>query len=97
MSMYKNIIIIFCISLIVRLLFSFYFQIYYFGDLTFEYADSPQYLLPIINLINNGEYIIDAFLTDSKYFRPPVYPLILGFFYLVSLLYFVLLLLKGKR
>jgi len=67
-----------------RLLFSFYFQQFYFGDFIFKYADTSSYLNPILNLINNGEYIGDKYLTDSRYFRPPVYPLFLGLFHLIS-------------
>lgn len=79
-----DVVSIFLIALILRLLFSFYFQQFYFGDFTFTYADTSSYLNPILNLINDGEYIGDKYLTDSRYFRPPVYPLFLGLFHLIS-------------
>lgn len=75
---------IFITALAMRVLFSFYFQQFYFGDFVFKYGDTSTYLNPIINLINNGEYIHDYFLGDSRYFRVPVYPLFLGFLYLIS-------------
>ena len=76
-------IMLFIAALTIRLLFSFYLQQFYFGHFEFKYADGPQYLNPVINLINNGEYRGDAFLDDSRYFRPPVYPFFLGIIYLV--------------
>lgn len=79
-----DVVSIFLIALILRLLFSFYFQQFYFGDFKFKYADSSSYLNPILNLINYGEYIGDKYLTDSRYFRPPVYPLFLGLFHIIS-------------
>jgi hypothetical protein len=79
-----DVVSIFLIALILRLLFSFNFQQFYFGDFTFKYADTSSYLNPILNLINNGEYIGDKYLTDSRYFRPPVYPLFLGLFHIIS-------------
>ena len=79
-----NFIILFLVALILRLLFSFYFQQFYFGKFEFEYGDGFTYLLPIINLINKGEYVLDDFLNDSKYFRVPVYPFFLGLFYIIS-------------
>ena len=79
-----DIVSILLIALVVRLLFSFYFQQFYFGNFTFKYADTSSYLNPILNLIYNGEYIGDKYLTDSRYFRPPVYPLFLGLFHIIS-------------
>ena len=79
-----TLIALFVIALILRLLFSFYFQQFYFGGFEFKYGDGNSYLGPILNLINNGEYRGDKFLDDSRYFRVPVYPLILGFFHLIS-------------
>jgi 4-amino-4-deoxy-L-arabinose transferase-like glycosyltransferase len=76
-------IYLFIIAIVVRIIFSFYFQKFYFGELVFKYADTSSYLNPILNLINNGEYIGDKYLIDSKYFRPPVYPLMLGIFLLI--------------
>jgi len=78
-----DLLLLFSFSLLLRISFSFYFQKYYFGELTFKYADTSSYLEPILNLINNGEYIGDKYLTDSRYFRPPVYPFFLGFFHLI--------------
>lgn len=80
----KNLIWLFATALILRLLFAFYFQQFYFGGFEFKYGDGLTYLNPIINLINSGEYRGDRFLDDSKYFRPPVYPLFLGASYLLS-------------
>ncbi len=74
---------LFLSALLVRLLFSFYFQKFYFGDFQFKYGDGSTYLNPIINFVNNFEYIGDVFISDSKYFRPPVYPTFLGIIYLL--------------
>ena len=38
----------------------------------------------MINFIEIGEYRGDLFLDDSKYFRPPVYPIFLGIIYLLA-------------
>ncbi|MEA1954176.1 MAG: glycosyltransferase family 39 protein [Campylobacterota bacterium] len=76
-------ITIFTLALILRLVFSFYFQQFYFGEFVFKYRDTPGYLNPILNLINHGIYIGDFYLEDSKYFRVPVYPTFLGFVYLI--------------
>ena len=56
-------IMLFIAALTIRLLFSFYLQQFYFGHFEFKYADGPQYLNPVINLINNGEYRGHAFFT----------------------------------
>lgn len=79
----KIIASIFFIALAIRLIFSFYFQQFYFGKFTFTYADTSTYLTPILNLFDRGEFIGDKFIADSRYFRPPVYPFFLGFFYSV--------------
>ena len=84
MSSRKNVAVIFIVALLARLLFSFHFQKYYFGNLTFQYGDTFTFLDPILNLIKSGEYIGDRFLTDSRYFRVPVYPFFLGFFHLAA-------------
>ena len=76
--------VVFLTALIIRLLFSFYFQQFYFGGYEFKYGDGMTYLDPILNLINNGEYIGDKYLADSRYFRPPVYPFFLGIIYIIS-------------
>jgi 4-amino-4-deoxy-L-arabinose transferase-like glycosyltransferase len=71
-------------ALIIRLLFSFYYQQFYFGGFEFKYGDGLSYLEPILNLIDSGEYRGDRFLDDSRYFRPPVYPFFLGIIYLAT-------------
>ena len=82
--MNRNIILLFTLALLLRLLFSFYFQQFYFGSFEFKYGDGLTYLNPILNLINLGEYRGDIYFDDSKYFRPPLYPMILGIFYILS-------------
>jgi 4-amino-4-deoxy-L-arabinose transferase-like glycosyltransferase len=79
----KSLFILFITALIIRILFSFYFQQFYFGSFEFKYRDGFTYLDPIVNLIKNGEYRGDYFLDDSKYFRPPLYPIFLGIVYLL--------------
>jgi hypothetical protein len=76
-------LLIFVISIILRLSFSFYFQQFYFGDFVFKYKDTYTYLNPILNLINHGSYIGDMYIEDSKYFRVPAYPIFLGAVHLV--------------
>jgi len=71
-------VVIFLVALTLRLLFSFYFQQFYFGEFVFKYRDTSGYLNPILNLINHGTYIGDFYLEDSKFFRVPVYPSFLG-------------------
>ena len=79
-----RLILVFIFALIIRLSFSFYFQQYYFGTYQFKYSDGITYLDPIINFIEIGEYRGDLFLNDSKYFRPPIYPIFLGIIYLLT-------------
>jgi 4-amino-4-deoxy-L-arabinose transferase-like glycosyltransferase len=79
----RTLTFLFLAALVLRLAFSFYFQQFYFGRFEYKYGDGLSYLSPIINFINNGEYRGDAFLDDSKYFRPPVYPAFLGAIYLL--------------
>jgi hypothetical protein len=74
----RVLLILFLFALAIRLSFSFYFQQFYFGQFTFEYKDTPGYLLPVINLLEHGTYIGDYFIKDSMYFRVPVYPFFLG-------------------
>ena len=74
----RAVTILFLAAMSVRLLFSFHFQIYYFGELTFSFRDTSSYLDPMLNLLNFGNYQGDMFLDDSKFFRVPVYPVILG-------------------
>ena len=81
----KKILLIFLITaLVIRISFSFYFQKFYFGELTFELNDTESYLRPILNLIEYGRYQGDLFLDDSKYFRMPLYPTFLGFIYTIA-------------
>lgn len=74
---------IFLCALIVRLSFAFYFQALYFGEMTFEFKDTPTYILPFTNWLDFGRYQGDLFLPDSQFFRPPVYPFFLGAFYII--------------
>ena len=73
--------LLFLTAFVLRLLFSFHFQIYYYGDLNFSFRDSLSYTAPAINLLEQGVYQGDLFVQDSKFFRVPVYPSFLGFFY----------------
>ena len=75
--------VLFLVAFIIRVLFSFYFQQFYFGDFQFKYGDGDTYLNPIVNFINNGEYRGDLFIDDSRYFRTPTYPIFLGIIYLL--------------
>lgn len=80
----KNaLIFLFLSALAIRLAFSFYFQQFYFGELTFKHKDTSSYLLPILNLFEHGVYQGDLFLEDSKFFRVPVYPFFLGLVHLI--------------
>ncbi len=79
----NSLILIFLGAFAVRLAFSFYFQKFYFGELTFKYKDTATYLLPILNFLEHGIYQGDLFLEDSKYFRVPVYPLFLGLIHVI--------------
>jgi|GEM_PF-5173519 len=69
---------VFLTAMALRLLFSFHFQKYYFGEITFQWKDTPGYLQPILNWIEYGIYQGDLFVEDSKYFRVPIYPLFIG-------------------
>lgn len=79
----RVLLIFFLIALVIRLSFCFYFQQFYFGELTFKYKDTASYLDPILNFIEKGTYQGDLFVDDSKYFRVPVYPIFLGLIHTV--------------
>jgi len=70
-------------GLILRLLFSFYFSKYYFGDVNYTIGDSYSYVNPILNLIKYGIYAFDIDEIDSYFYRGPVYPFFWGIHYLL--------------
>lgn len=75
---------LFTLALILRLLFSFYFQQFYFGEFTWTTDDTyTTYLNPFLNLINYGEYMGDLYLEDSRYYAVPIYPFFLGSVYTI--------------
>jgi hypothetical protein len=71
------------LGLILRLLFSFYFSKYYFGNVNYTIGDSYSYVNPILNLLKYGVYAFDIDELDSYFYRGPIYPFFWGIHYIL--------------
>ncbi len=79
----RNYFYIFCLALLLRLVFCFYLQKYYWGEFKFVLADTSSFLDSFTNLINNGHFCNDLSLRDSCFYRQPTYPFFIGVNYLL--------------
>ena len=76
-------LIILFFGLILRLLFSFYFSKFYYGNVTFTFGDSYSFINPFFNLLKYGVYAFDINEIDSYFYRGPIYPFFWGIHYIL--------------
>jgi hypothetical protein len=71
-------------ALSIRIYFSLDGSRFYFGEVVHTWKDTYTYLDSFKNWWHLGNYQFDLQEPDSRFFRPPGYPLFLGLFYLLT-------------
>lgn len=71
------------IALFLRIYFAIHGSKYYFGSVVYAWKDTSTYFDAFFNWHHYGSYQFDLQEPDSRFFRTPIYPFFLGFFYLL--------------
>ena len=79
----KFIFLTLLLAIIIRIYFCLDGSKFYFGDVVYTWKDTYTYLDAFKNWIFHDSFQFDLNEPDSRFFRPPVYPFFLGFFYVI--------------
>lgn len=87
----KSIYTVVAIGAALRLLFVFFLgEIYYGTSDFFMQRDTTSWFHAFINLLERGTFTVNNHLDAGKFFRPPGYSFLFGFFYLITFKNYVL-------
>ena len=70
-------------GIVVRIIFSFYFSKYWYGEIKFSFGDTPTYINSFLNLLNLNTFCFDLNNLDSCFYRGPIYTIFYGIHYIL--------------